>query len=425
MRQLHVALVAIACSPYKPSEGGLGWKVLLALAERYCVTVFTHSNSREDIDRYLTSSDNLELVKNVSFVFVSKPHGHMRNQAVARMLNWHYYRQWLGQCVDAVSEHSSTREFDLVHHVTYSTWRMGSPFYKTGLATIWGPVGGAGSVPWSAYGILSPFTRGTEALRSLLSSFYRLTPAFRNSLDRNTVVLASNEETRRFLQRYTKRSVEVVFPTYFEVGEAVGGDSDCDDGVPLRCFYGGGIIGSKGISLSLRAIARARERGAVIEFKIAGHGPETGHLIKLAEELDISEYVTFLPMLSGDDYRDVLEESDVFLFPSFRENIGITMVDAMLHESAPIVLDTSAPGEIVAENCGWKVAASDPTQITEDLVKALLEAAADREMLKRRQQNAKIRIVDSYSKQTYLEKIDAAYESVAGPQGDDINISEF
>lgn len=411
-RNLHIGLIAIACNPYQVSEAGLGWKSVLALAGKHRLTVFTHTNNQADLERFLEAPEARDKLRDVTFVFVAKKHGYLANEAVARMLNWHYYRIWLAECVAAVSKRSASDPIDLVHHITYSTWRMGSPFHQTGLPTVWGPVGGAGKVPLSAYGVLSITTRCTEALRAILSFFYRLTPTFRRSLAANTVILASNEETRKFLSRHTRREIGIVFPTYFDASEA-SVPPDKEPGGPIHCFYGGGVIGSKGISLSLKAVAKALAQGADLVFKIAGQGPEREHLIELARSLGIADRVHFLPLLSGEEYRAVLQEADLFLFPSFRENIGITMVDAMLHHTAPIVLDTSAPGEIVTGDCGWKIPVTRPETIIENLTAAILQAHADRDLLDRKRRAARERILASYSQNQYLAHLQRAYEQAS------------
>jgi len=174
---------------------------------------------------------------------------------------------------------------------------------------------------------------------------------------------------------------------------------------------GGGVIGSKGISLSLKAVAKALGQGADLVFKIAGQGPEREHLFELARILGIADRVHFLPLLSGDDYRTVLNEADLFLFPSFRENIGITMVDAMLHHTAPIVLDTSAPGEIVTLECGWKIPVTRNETIIENLATAIMNAHADRDLLDRKCRAARARILSCYSQAQYLAHLERAYQS--------------
>jgi glycosyltransferase involved in cell wall biosynthesis len=411
-QKLHIGLIAIACNPYHVSEAGLGWKSVLALAGSHRLTVFTHTNNQADLEKFLSSPTTDARIRDVKFVFVAKQYGYLRNEAIARMLNWHYYRLWLGECVEAVARCSSRDPIDLVHHITYSTWRMGSPFYQTGLPTVWGPVGGAGKVPISAYGVLSATTRCTEALRGILSFFYRLTPSFRRSLAANSVILASNEETRKFLNRHTRREISIVFPTYFDASEATAPPAKAPGGT-IRCFYGGGVIGSKGISLSLKAVALALGQGADLVFKIAGQGPERKHLIELARALGIADRVHFLPLLSGEDYRAALQEADLFLFPSFRENIGITMVDAMLYHTAPIVLDTSAPGEIVTAECGWKIPVTSNETIIGNLATAILQAHADRDLLDRKRRAARERILSNYSQERYLAQLKIAYEQAA------------
>jgi glycosyltransferase involved in cell wall biosynthesis len=413
--RMHIALITVACSPSQGSELGLAWKAVVALSEIHRLTVFVHLNHKQEILDHLESDNVEDSIANVRFVFVGQQHEHNRNQAIARLMTWHYYRIWLDECVDAVGREHGSDAFDLVHHVTYSTWRMGSPFYKTGLPTVWGPVGGAGKVPFSAYGILSTEAKVTEGLRTVISKAYSLLPAFRNSLELNTIVLASNQETKRFMEQHSKRSFDVVFPTYFEPSEQGETDTPPDETQPLNCFYGGGIIGSKGIVLSFGAIALARERGVDLVFRIAGPGPEIKHLEKMAKAFGIQDRVTFLPLLKGREYKDVLEKSDIFLFPSFRENIGMTMVDAMLHHTAPMVLDTSAPGEIVTSDCGWKIPVAKNQEIVQRLAAALQEAHTHRQELRRKAKAAKFRIITYYSKEKYMTRIEEAYSKATTP----------
>lgn len=406
---LHVALIAVACSPSQGSELGLGWKAVAAISERHRLTVFVHVNHQEEIEAHLRSPKAEASMARVSFVYVSRQHEHHKNQAIARLMTWHYYRLWLDECVGVVTRMHADEPFDLVHHVTYSTWRMGSPFFKTGIPTVWGPVGGAGKVPLSAYGILSTEAKITESLRTIISKTYSLLPAFGESLERNSVILASNEETKRFMENHTERDLPVVFPTFFEASEQGGRDGLRNPSQTLNCFYGGGIIGSKGIALSFGAIALACSRGVDITFRIAGPGPEIKHLEKLVKIHNIEDRVIFLPLLRGDAYKEVLEQADVFLFPSFRENIGMTMVDAMLHQTAPIVLDTSAPGEIVTHECGWKIPVAGNREIVEGLAAALQAAATDRHLLREKALASRERIIGSYSKSRYIKLIGEAY----------------
>lgn len=124
--------------------------------------------------------------------------------------------------------------------------------------------------------------------------------------------------------------------------------------------------------------------------------------------------VAFLPLLSGADYQNVLNESEVFLFPSFRENIGITMVDAMLYLTAPIALETSAPGEIITNECGWKIPVTRNATIIENLAAAIMNAHADRDLLGRKCRAARERILSCYSQSQYLAHLQQAYEQAMG-----------
>jgi hypothetical protein len=52
------------------------------------------------------------------------------------------YRKWSRYASVAAKRLNQEINFDLAHHVTYATWRMGSPLADVGVPWIWGPIGG-------------------------------------------------------------------------------------------------------------------------------------------------------------------------------------------------------------------------------------------------------------------------------------------
>lgn len=402
-----VVMVAMACAPGYVSETGLAWKAILAL-HGHCesITIITHRSHQDVIESWLTNHKS-EL-SNCRFIYIGEPISHHRNQRIARLLIWRHYAKWMQQVTNFITTNKDAYGWDVCHHVTFSTWRLGSPFFKTGLPTVWGPIGGGGSVPWRCLVHMSLSGKLAEVLRDILSFWYSMAPSLKQSLSQTTVILASNAETSDFLHRISKRRYPSVFPTWFESIDPPQAKKPRT--APLKLFTGGGIIASKGIALSILAISELKAMGVSVELLIAGYGPEKPYLEKLITSLSLNAHVSFLPLLSGDDYVDVLQQCEIFLFPSFRENIGMTMVEAMLHEQAPIVLNRSAPGEIVTSECGWLIDAADAESIIRGINDAIREAVSQPRLLRQKQSCARRRILENYSKQRYTSHILSAYE---------------
>jgi hypothetical protein len=50
------------------------------------------------------------------------------------------------QSLDVARKLCAQHQFDLAHHVTYSSWRVPSPLWQLDLPFVWGPVGARPSI---------------------------------------------------------------------------------------------------------------------------------------------------------------------------------------------------------------------------------------------------------------------------------------
>lgn len=92
--------------------------------------------------------------------------------------------------------------------------------------------------------------------------------------------------------------------------------------------YLGRLNRYKGIDLALRAVARLRDEGLAVRFRIAGKGPARGELERLTRKLHLDDRVEFLGFVPDREKRSLLARSWIHLLPSEREGWGITVVEA-------------------------------------------------------------------------------------------------
>lgn len=121
----------------------------------------------------------------------------------------------------------------------------------------------------------------------------------------------------------------------------------------------------KGIELLLYAFARQSAPGAPLEgytLQLAGEGERsyTAQLRGLAAVLNVSERVTWLGGVYGDEKWRLLREADLFVLPTYSENFGLVIAEA-LASGTPVLTTTGTPwsADFAQTRCGWCVEADE------------------------------------------------------------------
>ena len=132
-----------------------------------------------------------------------------------------------------------------------------------------------------------------------------------------------------------------------------------------RIVQAGRLIEKKAYDVSLRAFARFRKDFPQATFELVGDGPFRENLEALADELGITEAVSFRGFLDQDELRSTYENAHLFLHPSRtgadgnREGVPNAMLEAMAtglpvvatdHGGIPEAVDDGASGFLVAED---------------------------------------------------------------------------
>lgn len=140
---------------------------------------------------------------------------------------------------------------------------------------------------------------------------------------------------------------------------------------PRRCVFLSRIHPKKGLPLLLEAWARLRPADWTLE--IAGHSEDHAHEVDLRRMITDKrlEGVSLVGERSGADKWSFLGDAHLFILPSYSENFGIVVAEAMA-AGLPVIATTGTPWRMLAhDNMGWCVA---PT--VEAITAALREALA-------------------------------------------------
>lgn len=406
---MRILITAIACHPEWGSEAKFGWDAAQAISDFAECHVVTQPDSRSGIEQHHAGGE-----ARLNFHYFGKHHTCHPNRMVARLQTWLTFVRWQEGLLRYVSKLHANHNFDIVHQVTYATWRVPSPLWKLPIPFVWGPLGGGSSTPGRFYPTLSKSSQRFETLRSLSATVSAIRPAFRACVRKATSVVAAEKETASFLQRYRgSNDVQVLCPAFFSQSQVDWfSGAEGKSGVPqtpLSLFGGGNLEGRKGVAMALHAVARLKANGILATYTLGGGGPERTHLEQLASKLGISDAVIFSGGFSGDEYRKQLAQTDIYLLPSLRETAGITMMEAMLAGCYSIVLAGTGAGDIVAKTGGAALQAKDPKEAISKISEQLEWCHFHRQDMAQRAQDAAVKIRALYSKDAYQKVIREIY----------------
>ena len=136
---------------------------------------------------------------------------------------------------------------------------------------------------------------------------------------------------------------------------------------PLILYFGR-LSWKKGLDRLLKAFALTNS-GILV---IAGTDDEklVPRLRQLASELQIANRVKFLPRtILGYDKEYLFAASRLFVLPSYSENFGNAVLDAMRRGLPVVVTPEVGAAEIVREACGGFVTAGEPIPLSEAIIR--------------------------------------------------------
>jgi glycosyltransferase involved in cell wall biosynthesis len=119
-------------------------------------------------------------------------------------------------------------------------------------------------------------------------------------------------------------------------------------------FIGRLELGGKGLDLLLHAWSVACP-GLDGRLMIAGTGLDEAKIRQLANRLGISDRVSFLGWVGGEDKVRLLNRSRLVVVPSRQETFGLVAIEALAAATPVIAFDIPCLREIVPADCGWLV----------------------------------------------------------------------
>lgn len=405
-QRLRVLMSAYACEPNKGSEPEVGWQWALRMARFHEVTVVTRANNRENIETALRERKQEPAPR-----FVYHDCGpvwlKLKRAFGATQL---YYSRWQRSARALIASLHRENQFDLMHHVTFAAYRYPAAIWNHGVPSVWGPVGGAETVPLGLLPWGHPASLAREGIRNLntqlqSSRYYRLPARARAS----TCILASTSGMHHVLTRLGVDSQ--IMPTIGLNPDEIPFTRKSKPAGPLKLLYVGNVIALKGLDLALDAL---KQSGVEFHFVIVGAGNYLASLRRQTQALGLGERVVFRGRLPREQALSLYADFNLFIFPSLHDTGGYAVLEAMVNELPVLCLDCGGPAIAVAEGCGTKVPALSRGEIVAGMVTAFQTYDRNRELLETQGRAARISVLSRYDWAVKAEAMNEVYRRAAG-----------
>lgn len=411
---LRVLMLAEICNPSWPSLPLLAYRLARELSERVELVVATQIRNRPAIEQ--------EGLGHAQVLYFDTENIAAPMTKLGRFLRGGKDIGWtLQMLIDYPSHIAFERavwkrfkadlrngQFDLVHRLTPMTPTI--PSYmasKCPVPFVIGPLNGG--LPWPRY-----FTQELRREREILTYLreaYRLFPYYRSTYKKPQTILAAHAHTIRDLpvdsQSKTLNFPDTGYdPDLFPMVDRKPGD-------PMTILFAGRLVPYKQSVVVLQAFANSpllqQHRLVII-----GDGPERSRLEQIVQDHGLENCVELLRSVPYADFARVMQQADIFAFPSIRELGGNVILEAMAVGLTCVVVDYGGPGTFIDADRGVKVAMGDVPHLIREYQTTLEHLVTHPEEVVRLGKAAHDHVFKYYSWQARSQKMVEIYNWTLG-----------
>ena len=253
----------------------------------------------------------------------------------------------------------------------------------------------------SPRGMLSPWSRNHHRWKKRLAWWLYA----RQDMQSADVIHATSELERDELRAMGCRNPIAVIPNGVEISPL----SNAAKRVPPYALFLSRLHPKKGLRELVETWRKVRPAG----WRLVIAGPDP---LNLAAKYKIvgEPGIEYLGMIRGSPKNRLLEEASLFILPSYSENFGIAVAEALMART-PAIATHGTPWKIIADtHCGWWIEMNEES-LADTLREATAKPAAE---LRRMGEIGRQVMIDRFSWERVAEQMSLVYRWLvqAGPR---------
>lgn len=171
------------------------------------------------------------------------------------------------------------------------------------------------------------------------------------------------------------------------------------------------LVQSKGLDDLLCAISEVRKTIKRVHLTIVGRGPLKQHLMEYAEDLKISDTISFVDFVPHDKMQEVYNGCDVFVLPSYEEAMNLSCMEAMSCQKPVVATNIAGIRDTIDSGIdGILVEPHDRNGLADSIIKIF----QDSRLASRLATNAHYKILHNYSWDKICKEMISVYNQCLG-----------
>lgn len=181
-----------------------------------------------------------------------------------------------------------------------------------------------------------------------------------------------------------------------------------------QLIFVGRLVEEKGLRFLLIALGKLCSSGLDIHLNILGDGPDRNELLKLCEDLNISEHCHWAGWIQPEHIQEQIARADIFIGPSIshkngaQEAQGIVFLEAM-SAGTPVIASNigGIPDIVIHEKTGLLVSERSADEIKSAVIRLINDTGLSKHLVDMGYQHVK----DNFSREASANKFHDLYES--------------
>lgn len=400
MRTILVS--AYGCEPMKGSEAGVGWNWVLEMARHNRLLVITRANNQGSIEAHLPK----DIENNIVFFYYDTPDfiKNLKNKAKGL---YFYYFCWQVGIVSMVRNILKSAKIDYTMHLTFGSMWMPTflPLFRTPF--IWGPIGGGDCEPSSFLKVLPLKQRIIQTGRYAMNALSFLNPFIMIPAIKAVAILARTPNSAHVIPYCFQAKTKVILETAMEEKVFEHRKEKRENDNVIRLITTGRLLPNKNILTAVRALKYIPQKYE-ISLTIVGAGYQKKDIEAEAKNSGWGNRVKVIAEMPRQDVLKLVEQSDIFLFPSLREGGSWSLMEAMAIGLPVVCLDWAGMAITVDDSCAIRLTVTNPEQMPKDMADAIIKLIENPELREQMGEAGRKRIKEVFNweaKGIFMEKL--------------------